>query len=209
MKELRKRAEEIFAREVAKRIDEVHGRGVAYVAEKIAGAAGMDADEAYGLGLLHDVGKEPHSGWGHIMIGYEKMKAEGLDTAARICLTHSFPDKKVLDDMPDEEFRDFVVDFVEKTEYDDYDRLIQLADFMACSDGVVPIEWRTCDIMLRHQATENSQVLLKKVYGLKEYFAKKCGVSDLYELFDEEFSKVNYHKVPGEFGDKLLEKEVD
>ena len=205
--ELRKKAEEIFAREVAKRIDEMHGKGVAYVAEKIARAAGMDADKAYVFGLLHDVGKEPHSGWGHIMIGYEKMMQEGLPEVARICLTHSFPDKCVLDDIPDEEFRTFVVDFVENTEYDDYDRLVQLADFMACSDGVVPIEWRVCDIALRHQATPNFQAMLKKIYELKAYFAKKCGVSDLYELFDEEFKKVNYHKVPGEFGDKLLEKE--
>ena len=63
MKDLRKRADEIFAREVVGRIDEVHGKGVAYVAEKIAGAAGMDADKAYVFGLLHDVGKKPHSGF--------------------------------------------------------------------------------------------------------------------------------------------------
>lgn len=197
--ELRKKAEKIFAREVVGRIDEVHGRGVAYVAEKIAARAGMDKDKAYAFGLLHDVGKKPHSGWGHSMIGYEKMMAEDLPEVARICLTHMFPVKKILENMPDEEFRDFVVDFVEKTEYDDYDKLIQLADFMACSDGVVPIEWRTCDVMLRHQPTPNSQIMLARIYELKEYFAEKCGVADLYELFDEEFSKMNYHRIPGGF----------
>lgn len=197
--ELRKRADEIFARECAKRIDAVHGRGVAYVAEKIAKHAGMDADKAYTFGLLHDVGKEPHSGWGHIMIGYEKMMNEDLPEVARICLTHSFPVKSVLSDMRDEEFYDFVADYIEKVEYDDYDLLVQLADFMACADGVVPIEWRTCDVLLRHQATPNSQAMLRRIYELKQYFAEKCGVSDLYELFDEEFSKVNYHKIPGDY----------
>ena len=70
---------------------------------------------------------------------------------------------------------------------------------MACADGVVPIEWRTCDVLLRHQATPNSQAMLRRIYELKQYFAEKCGVSDLYELFDEEFSKVNYHKIPGDY----------
>lgn len=197
--ELRKRAEEIFERNVKKRLDETHCRGVAYVAEKIAAAASMDADKAYVFGLLHDVGKEPHSGWGHIMIGYEKMMEEDLPEVARICLTHSFQVKSTLSDMKDEEFYDFVSEYVENVEYDDYDRLIQLADFMSCADGVVPIEWRVCDVLLRHNATPNSQATLRKIYELKKYFAEKCGVSDLYDLFDEEFSKVNYKKTPGDY----------
>ena len=72
-----------------------HSRVAAYCAEKIAQACGyLDADKAYILGLLHDIGRKfgvRHLG--HVSDGYTYMMSLGYDEAAKICLTHSFNNK--------------------------------------------------------------------------------------------------------------------
>ena len=69
-----------------------HSRVVARIAETIARQCEMDADRAYVIGLLHDIGRyEGASVLHHVIAGYELLRAKGYDDAARICLTHSFP----------------------------------------------------------------------------------------------------------------------
>ena len=69
-----------------------HSRTVARAAEVIARACGLDADIAYALGLLHDIGRyEGARDLHHIMAGYALLMEKGYSAAARICLTHSFP----------------------------------------------------------------------------------------------------------------------
>ena len=150
--ELRGKAEEIFEWGIAQRTDELaltwenHSSGAATVAERIAEKAGMDKDKAYAMGLLHDIGryKAVKTGMNHIIYGYELLAEKGLPEIARICLTHSFnPKEKVkILQLDDAEKEQFVKDFVLSTEYDDYDRLIQLADFMSGMHGVTTIERR-------------------------------------------------------------------
>ena len=74
-----------------------HSRITAECAGKIAALCeGMDADKAYIVGLLHDIGRKfgvKH--FGHIYDGYKYMMRLGYDEAARICLTHSFNTKWV------------------------------------------------------------------------------------------------------------------
>ena len=69
-----------------------HSLTAAHCAEKIAAACGgMDAEKAYVLGLLHDIGRKfgvRHLG--HVYDGYVYMKSLGYDEVAKICLTHSF-----------------------------------------------------------------------------------------------------------------------
>lgn len=69
-----------------------HSRVAAHCAEKIAESCdGMDADKAYVLGLLHDIGRKfgvRHLG--HVSDGYTYMMSLGYDEVAKICLTHSF-----------------------------------------------------------------------------------------------------------------------
>ncbi len=43
-----------------------------------------------------------------------------------------------------------MADFLAKTEYDDYDRLLQLSDALALPDGLCLIEKRLVDGALRH-----------------------------------------------------------
>lgn len=213
---LRGFADEIFAWGRAQRVDELaltwenHSRGAATVAERIAEKAGMDKDLAYAMGLLHDIGryKGEKTGMNHIIYGYELMMEKGQPEIARICLTHSFnPKEKVkilnLDDLEKEKF---VKEFVQNTEYDDYDRLIQLADFMAGSHGITTIERRFCSVLSRHELPEPQQVL-RKLYELKDYFDKKCGMNDIYDLFHEELNGAAFRGIPGDFREYCKKEE--
>ena len=203
----RTKGEEIFAWARAHRTDELaltwenHSRGAAIVAERIAERAGMDADLAYTMGLLHDVGryKGEHTGMNHVIYGYRLLEQKSLPEIARICLTHSFnPKGKVeilhLDDPEEERF---VKDFVMNIEYDDYDRLIQLADFMSGAHGITTIERRFCSVLSRHILPEPREVL-RKLYELKDYFDRKCGMADIYDLFYEELSGAAFRGIPGD-----------
>ena len=204
---LRKRADEIFAWALAQRNDDLveqwraHSFGAAKVAERIAEKIGLDSDKAYAMGLLHDLGRYQgiHTGMRHIIIGYWKLMEEGLPEIARICLTHSFNPKEKVEilDLEDDEEEKFVKDFVIRTEYDDYDRLIQLADFMSGAHGVTTIERRFCSVLFRHDFP-SARNELAVLYELKDYFSEKCG-QDIYELFHEELSEAPFRGIPGDY----------
>ena len=70
-----------------------HSLSVAGNARLIAGKAeGMDADTAYIMGLMHDIGRRAGiKGILHIFDGYDYMMKLDQPELARICLTHSFP----------------------------------------------------------------------------------------------------------------------
>ena len=73
-----------------------HSRTAAHCAEKTALYAGLDPDKAYVLGLLHDIGRRfGKRHLGHVSDGYTYMMSLGYGDAARICLTHSFNDKRM------------------------------------------------------------------------------------------------------------------
>lgn len=161
-----------------------HSRVAARCARKIAAAAGMDADKAYVLGLLHDVGRR--FGRGHLMHvyhGYYYMKCLGYSDVARVCLSHSF---QVQDfdtfiggcDIPDYQQQE-LKDWLSELEYDDYDRLIQLCDCLAGSDGVMDMEERMLDVKRRYGSypQEKWDANMK----LKAYFEEKTG-KDIYDI---------------------------
>lgn len=73
-----------------------HSKVAARAAEVIANACGLDANRAYILGLLHDIGRfEGVRALHHAIAGYNLMMDKGYSDVARICLTHSFPIKPV------------------------------------------------------------------------------------------------------------------
>ena len=88
---------------------ERHCENAAACAEKIAAACGLDSEKAYVLGLLHDIGRKfLVRDLGHIYYGYKYMLSLGYDQAARVCLTHSFPNQSLAiyigkTDIPKEE----------------------------------------------------------------------------------------------------------
>lgn len=164
---------------------EAHSRNVAYCAEKIAAACrDMDADKAYVVGLLHDIGRKygvKHLG--HVYDGWKYMRKLGYDEAARVCLSHSFNEGDLTGyignfDITEEQTAE-IKQALSHMEFDDYDRLIQLCDSMATAEGVVNMEERMNDVKKRYGAYPQSK--WDKNMELKEYFEKKA-CKDVYEI---------------------------
>lgn len=166
-----------------------HSRVAAHCAEKIAALCdGMDAEKAYVLGLLHDIGRKfGVSHMKHIWDGYTYMMSLGYEEVAKICLTHSFSIQNIHDyigrfDIEDDKVRE-LEQALAATEYDDYDRLIQLCDSLAGSEGVLDIEERMNDVKRRYGSypQEKWDANLR----LKTYFEKRAG-RDIYEVVEKE-----------------------
>ena len=136
----------------------------------------MDAEKAYVLGLLHDIGRKfgvRHLG--HVSDGYTYMMRLGYDEVAKICLTHSFNNHTVDEyigklDVSGEEMKMIKTELA-RTVYDDYDRLIQLCDSLAGAEGVLDIEDRMNDVKKRYgfypQKKWDSNMRLKRYFEEK------------------------------------------
>ena len=181
-----------------------HSYAVARAAEKIARAVNKNAeanstanttahgsttpllnpDFAYTCGLLHDIGRqEGHTYIAHVYDGYYFLKNLGYDQLARICLTHSFNLHVINDyigkiDISPEQY-DELKTLLAATEYDDYDRLIQLLDSTCGADGTQNLEARMNDV--KHRYGYYPEGKWNKNFELKEYFEKLMG-RDLYEV---------------------------
>ena len=165
-----------------------HSRTVAHCAEQIAARSGMDADKAYVLGLLHDIGR--HFGkrhLGHVSDGYSYMMSLGYGDVARICLTHSFNGHKVEAYVGNfdttEEETNLIKTKLREAQYDDYDRLIQLCDSIGGAEGVMDIIDRMSDVKRRYGAYDQEK--WDANLALKDYFEQKMGMN-LYEAVDKE-----------------------
>ena len=171
-----------------------HSRVAAHCAEKIAQACGdMDAGKAYVLGLLHDIGRKfGVRQLGHVSDGYTYMMELGCDEAAKICLTHSFHNQTLEDyigrfDTSEEELK-LIKNTLAEVTMDDYDRLIQLCDSLAGSEGVLFMEDRMEDVRRRYGAY--SKAKWDANLKLKEYFQEKAG-RDIYEVVEKDTYQIN------------------
>lgn len=162
-----------------------HVRHVAQAAERIAAACGMDADKAYVLGLLHDVGRFPGpTHIRHAVDGYRFCMARGWTDAARICLTHSFPlpDIRAYNgkiDISDDDVR--LIEDALRGPMDDYDHLIQLCDALADSTGFCILEKRWIDVVLRHGWNDMNPAKWRAWLEIKRHFDALAGQS-IYRL---------------------------
>ena len=166
-----------------------HSRVAAHCAETIARACGdMDADKAYVLGLLHDIGRKfGVSHMRHVSDGYSYMMSLGYDEAARICLTHSFAGRTIDGyvgrlDVNDQELA-MIKTELSRADMDEYDDLIQLCDALAGSDGVMDIEARMADVRRRYGSYPREKWDMNMV--LKARFEAAMG-RDVYEVVDKE-----------------------
>ena len=163
-----------------------HSRNVARACEIIAAAAGLDAEKAYILGLLHDIGRRiGRCGQKHIYAGYVYCLDRGWDEAAKISMTHSylFNDAEIggaIYDGSDDEW-EFVKEYMRKVQFDDYDRLVQLGDAIADAEGFCFAEKRLVDVALRYGVLPRMIDKWKKLFEIKAYFDNKCGQS-VYNL---------------------------
>lgn len=167
-----------------------HSINVARAAQLIAQRhPDLDADRAYILGLLHDIGRrEGVTGMRHVIDGYTFLHNLGYEHAARIALTHSFPYQH-----PRAVFGEWdctAAEFAQLSElllaitYDDYDLLLQLCDSLALAEGFCLIEKRLIDVFLRYgQAGVGPDVHTKwqQVFAIQRHFEAISGGS-IYQL---------------------------
>lgn len=122
------------------------------------------------------------------------MMSLGYDEVAKICLTHSFNNQTTKEyigkfDVSDEELN-LIKNTLAKVDMSDYDRLIQLCDSLAGSEGVLDIEERMGDVKQRYgyypQEKWDSNIRLKK------YFEEKAG-KDIYEIHPTTNSIITGH----------------
>ena len=157
-------------------------------AKKIAESCGLDEAKAYRLGLLHDIGRRfGISDMRHIYLGYKYMIDIGYEDVARICLTHSFPYKDInaytgTNDCSEEETL-FIDNFIQKIDYDEYDKLIQLCDALAFYTGPTFIEKRLVDVTIRRGFNELTIYKWQAYLSLKKYFDTKIN-GDIYQLLN-------------------------
>lgn len=173
-----------------------HSYAVAQAAEKVARAVNENAsssdsttpllnpDFAYTCGLLHDIGRQMgYTYMAHVYDGYHFLKNLGYDQLAKICLTHSF-NLHIIDDyigkidITDAQYEE-LKNLLAATEYDDYDRLIQLLDSTCGADGTKNMEDRMNDVKQRYGYYPEGK--WNKNFELKDYFEKLMG-RDLYEV---------------------------
>ena len=161
-----------------------HSRNVARCAETIASQCSLNAEKAYVLGLLHDVGRRAGIGQlKHVYYGWKYMNELGYPVVAQVCLTHSYNTHRFEDDMAkldvEPEQMDAVKEALVGYTYDDYDRLIQLCDSIATAEGVVDVTERMSDVKARYGSYPQSK--WDKNLELLEYFSEKTG-QDIYVL---------------------------
>lgn len=106
---------------------------------------------------------------------------------ARICLTHSFPYKDIgayngQNDCSEEE-TEYIQNYIDMLEYNDYDRLIQLCDAISFPDGPTYVEKRLVDVVLRRGFNDLTIPKWKAFLELKKYFDEKAGM-DIYTLLN-------------------------
>lgn len=166
---------------------EEHSRKVAQACKIIAAHhPDLDEERAYVLGLLHDIGRRYGvRGMRHVIDGYRYLEQQGYTHSARICLTHSYPNKHLVHgadpwDGASEDL-DFVKRYLSGIEYDDYDRLIQLCDSICLPQGFCLMEKRLVDVVLRYGVDEYTVPRWRAYLHAKEIIEKQIGKS-VYSL---------------------------
>ena len=166
-----------------------HSLHAARAAETIAARCGMDADRAWVLGALHDIGRyEGVFDMHHTVAGYRLLMEKGDPGAARICMTHSFPDGNPDSYLGERDVSDgemaLIRDFIARCEMDEYDRLIQLCDALCTAEGVVLIEKRLVNVVIRHGVRASIPEKWRATLAIRDEFQRRIGGS-VYALFDD------------------------
>ena len=165
-----------------------HSMNTGLAARNIAeNVPGMDAQKAYIVGLLHDIGRR----FGvtdiptHVYDGYRYCMEKGWDEAARICMTHSY--LLMSDEFnyePKTEAEQAIKAYIAGCTADDYDRLIQLCDSLAVDYGFVILEKRFVDVTRRYGIMEGYIKGWEVAFAIKENFESRMGCS-IYDVLPD------------------------
>ena len=153
------------------------------IAEKVPG---MDAEKAYIVGVLHDIGRRvgivdiPT----HVYEGYKYCMEKGWDEVA-LCMTHSYPlmQEEFTYELRTEAERE-IKKYIGGCQADEYDMLIQLCDALATDYGFVIVEKRFVDVTRRYGIMETYIKGWERTFASKEYFEAKMGCS-VYDVLPD------------------------
>lgn len=164
-----------------------HSRYVAEACKNIAlHCKHLSADQAYLLGLLHDIGRYAGvSSEKHLIDGYRYCMERGWEKAAQICISHAFIIQDINTsigkfDVSEDDYL-FMKEFVANAVYDDYDRLVQLCDALAMPTGFCLLEKRFVDVTIRYGIHPATIDRWKKILEIKQLFESEMGCS-IYTL---------------------------
>ncbi len=163
-----------------------HSESAAENAHLIAEACRLDADAAFAMGLLHDIGRRVgRCDMLHIWAGYRYLMEQGFDDAAAVCLTHSFPVQRMDSFMGKIEISpeaySFIENFITSRAYTEYDKLIQLCDSVSLVNGGILIEKRLFDVGVRYGVNEVAPIKWRATLELKRHFDALAGMN-IYRL---------------------------
>lgn len=164
-----------------------HSRFVALACKNIASRCkDLCSETAYCYGLLHDIGRYAgRSSEKHLIDGYRFCMERGWKKAAQICISHAFMIQDITTsigvfDVSREDYQ-FMAEFIENAQYDDYDRLVQLCDALALPSGFCLLEKRFVDVALRYGTPPVIVQRWRKTLEIKEIFEEK--IKDSIYLF--------------------------
>ena len=138
------------------------------LAREFAIKLGVDPATAQIQGILHDYGRKITHSFEHVTKGYEKLIDERWEKEAISCLTHSFLNggRCASNEQAEEGFfvdengnpcwkdgtdKDDITIFLENYKYSTYDKVLNIADLMATSQGIVSPYDRIADIATRRK----------------------------------------------------------
>ena len=175
----------------------IHVFNVARIAENIARNSNgrLDPDTAYSLGLLHDIGRikdESFFIFFHGVEGFNYLAEHGYPDLAPICLTHGFISKDIIQsDYPTYRPKLFakVKEYLSEIEYNDYDRIIQLADLFSRGKQIMSIH----DRLEKNKSFYHIKNLSyeQQAYDLRDYINNK------YSIDTEQLVQNMFHKPVG------------
>lgn len=173
-----------------------HCLNVGVVCKNLGTSLNLDADKAFALGILHDVGRKKSQKFDHTIKGFEYLVDLSYEDEAFACLTHSFVnggrcasnekaeegfylDNEGNPHFMDDAVKDDITVFLENYEYNDYDLILNIADLVATSSNIATIEERLKDIATRREIDPtNRGYFLCELINLVNYFLNKLGYSE-------------------------------
>ena len=142
----------------------------------------LNPEKAYIMGLVHDYGQaeeRQNKKRFHGLAGYESLMAMGYDEAARACLVHSFFE---WEEITPERYHSYdkecilkCAKLLKERPFDDYDRLIHLADLTVTGYKATSLEMRFEYLAATYRINE---MMIKDKFlmacRLKHYFDDLC-----------------------------------
>ena len=209
-----------------------HSLYEAKLARELATIIGVDGKKAETLAILHDFGRKDTHTFEHVTRGFEMLVDLGWEDEAVGTLTHSFlnggrcancdPSEEgfYIDEeghgcWRDDKQKDDVTKFLEGYNYSIYDNILNVADLMATSRGIVSPQDRVSDIRTRKPADEkNEGFFLSEFTNKLNEFLVKIGDKKNFETtkVTDGIEKIRecFEKVSSEFFEtfKQIEQEI-